>query len=60
MKQKVKDEFGDEIIITQLNGKHVVVNSRGNISNIIINFYEGKKWKIPNLKQCASFRQLQN
>lgn len=43
MKQKLKEEFGDEIIITQLNGKPDVVTFRGNVSAIMFNFYKEEK-----------------
>ncbi len=44
MKQKLKEEFGDEIIITQLNGKPDVVTFRGNVS--MFNFYKEENMQI--------------
>ena len=57
IKQKVKEQFGDEIFITKLNGNPDVVTFRSNASAILFEFYKEQR---TNLKQCASSTQQQN
>ena len=45
MKQKLKEEFGDEIIITQLNGKPDVVTFRTSALSIMFKFYNEQRMK---------------
>ena len=45
IKQKLKEEFGDEIIITQLNVKPDVVTFRTSASSIMFKFYNEQRMK---------------
>ncbi len=45
MKQKLKEEFGDEIFITELNGKPDVATFRSSASSIMFKFYNEQKIK---------------
>lgn len=45
MKEKLKKHFGDQIIITQLNGKPDVVTFRSNAATILFDFYKEQKQK---------------
>ena len=43
MKKKLQDEFKDEIVFTEINGKANVVTFRARAKNILHNFYEESK-----------------
>ena len=43
MKNKLKEEFGDDILITQMNGKPDVVTFRSTASSIIFKFYNEQR-----------------
>lgn len=45
MKQKLMEQFGDEIIITQLSGKPDVVTFRSNASAIMFGLYKEQRTK---------------
>ena len=43
MKQKLKEHFGDDIVITELAGKQNVVTLRSTAESVLYKFYEQKK-----------------
>jgi hypothetical protein len=42
MKRKIKEHFGDEIVITEMHGKSNVVTFRITAKSILQQFYTGK------------------
>lgn len=43
MKRKIKEHFGDEIVITEIHGKSNVVTFRKTAKSILQQFYTGKQ-----------------
>ena len=53
-KQKLEEHFGDQIIITSINGKANVVTVRSMASAIVIKLYETPKMTNPQAKNSGS------
>lgn len=51
MKSKLMEHFGDNIIITELNGKPNVVTFRQTAANILHDFYKAQKKEDPNIEK---------
>jgi len=51
MKSKLMEHFGDNIIITELNGKPNVVTFRRTAANILHDFYKEQKKEDPNIEK---------
>lgn len=51
MKEQLLQQFGDKIVITEINGKANVVTMRSTAANILHNFYAQSKNDSPDVEK---------
>ena len=56
MKSCIKKQFGEDIIITEINGKSNVVTFRHTAASIISDFYQQPKKLTPNQKKIEQLK----